>query len=90
MPAAGARALLHAGDAERIGPQQLRGLDPSPIVGDFDLQMAGLRAGADAQVGSPGMPHGAWPMVLPMVAAGAALMAIAFGWLPRLYPARMR
>jgi len=38
----------------------------------------------------PGMPHGAWPMVLPMVAAGAALMAIAFGWLPRLYPARMR
>jgi len=38
----------------------------------------------------PGMPHGAWPMVLPMVAAGAALMAIAFAWLPRLEPARMR
>ncbi|WP_038203174.1 multidrug effflux MFS transporter [Xenophilus azovorans] len=34
----------------------------------------------------PGMPHGAWPMVLPMVAAGAALMAIAFAWLPRLHP----
>jgi DHA1 family bicyclomycin/chloramphenicol resistance-like MFS transporter len=34
------------------------------------------------------MSHGAWPMVLPMVAAGLALMAIAFGWLPRLAPTR--
>lgn len=40
------------------------------------------------------MSHGTWPMVLPMVAAGMALMAIAFGWLPRLAlahpPARVR
>ncbi|RQR29350.1 MFS transporter [Burkholderia sp. Bp9143] len=32
-------------------------------------------------------PHfhfGAWPMVVPMLIAGSALMTIAFGWLPRL------
>ncbi|MPW23497.1 MFS transporter [Paraburkholderia sp. CNPSo 3157] len=32
-------------------------------------------------------PHyrlGAWPMVVPMLVAGSALMAIAFAWLPRL------
>ncbi|VTU17369.1 Sulfonamide resistance protein [Variovorax sp. SRS16] len=32
----------------------------------------------------PAMSHGAWPMVLPMVLAGATLVLIAFGWLPRL------
>jgi len=28
--------------------------------------------------------HGAWPMVVPMLVAGAVLLAIAFLWLPRL------
>lgn len=28
--------------------------------------------------------HGAWPMVVPMLAAGSALMLIAFAWLPRV------
>ena len=32
----------------------------------------------------PGYPHGAWPMVVPMLAAGTALVLIAFAWLPRL------
>ncbi|MDP9992874.1 DHA1 family bicyclomycin/chloramphenicol resistance-like MFS transporter [Variovorax boronicumulans] len=30
--------------------------------------------------------HGAWPMVVPMLVAGAVLLAIAFLWLPRLQP----
>jgi len=30
--------------------------------------------------------HGAWPMVAPMLLAGATLVAIAFLWLPRLPP----
>jgi len=30
--------------------------------------------------------HGAWPMTVPLLAAAVALVAIAFGWLPRLYP----
>ncbi|SIT51002.1 Arabinose efflux permease family protein [Paraburkholderia piptadeniae] len=38
-------------------------------------------------------PHyrlGAWPMVVPMLVAGSALMAIAFAWLPRLeHPGRL-
>ena len=29
--------------------------------------------------------HGAWPMVLPMLLAGALLVVIAFAWVPRLY-----
>jgi len=40
-----------------------------------------------AQFVDNSMRHGAWPMVLPMALAGCVLMAIAFGWLPRLYPA---
>jgi DHA1 family bicyclomycin/chloramphenicol resistance-like MFS transporter len=32
----------------------------------------------------PHYRHGAWPMVVPMLVAGSALMAIAFAWLPRL------
>ena len=28
--------------------------------------------------------HGAWPMVVPMLLAGAGLLAIAFFWLPSL------
>lgn len=28
--------------------------------------------------------HGAWPMVVPMLAAGSALVLIAFAWLPRV------
>jgi len=32
--------------------------------------------------------HGAWPMTVPLLAAAVALVAIAFGWLPRLYPIR--
>jgi DHA1 family bicyclomycin/chloramphenicol resistance-like MFS transporter len=30
--------------------------------------------------------RGAWPMVVPMLLAGASLVAIAFLWLPRLPP----
>jgi MFS transporter, DHA1 family, multidrug resistance protein len=30
--------------------------------------------------------NGAWPMVIPMVAAACSLLAIAFFWLPRLHP----
>jgi MFS transporter, DHA1 family, multidrug resistance protein len=29
--------------------------------------------------------YGAWPMVVPMLLAGAALMFIAFAWLPTLH-----
>jgi len=32
----------------------------------------------------PELSHGAWPMVVPMVLAGVALVLIAFAWLPRL------
>ncbi|VWX62765.1 MFS transporter, DHA1 family, bicyclomycin/chloramphenicol resistance protein [Burkholderiales bacterium 8X] len=32
----------------------------------------------------PTFSNGAWPMVLPMLAAGLVLVTIAFGWLPRL------
>jgi DHA1 family bicyclomycin/chloramphenicol resistance-like MFS transporter len=30
--------------------------------------------------------HGAWPMTVPLLGAAVVLVAIAFGWLPRLYP----
>jgi DHA1 family bicyclomycin/chloramphenicol resistance-like MFS transporter len=33
----------------------------------------------------PAFTHGAWPMVVPMGAAGIAIMAIAFLWLPRIH-----
>ena len=33
----------------------------------------------------PGLPNGAWPMVAPMLLAGAVIVAIAFLWLPRLH-----
>jgi DHA1 family bicyclomycin/chloramphenicol resistance-like MFS transporter len=33
---------------------------------------------------NPQLSHGAWPMVVPMALAGAALVLIAFLWLPRL------
>ena len=32
----------------------------------------------------PGYPHGAWPMVVPMLVAGTTLLLIAFAWLPLL------
>ena len=32
----------------------------------------------------PGHPHGAWPMVLPMLAGGVALVLLAFGPVARL------
>jgi DHA1 family bicyclomycin/chloramphenicol resistance-like MFS transporter len=53
----------------------------------FGMMMVAFCAGQLASsVVDADFSHGAWPMVVPMLLAGATLVAIAFLWLPRLPP----
>ncbi len=51
----------------------------------FGMMMAAFCVGQlAARFVDAGYTHGAWPMVVPMLLAGATLLGIAFLWLPRL------
>jgi DHA1 family bicyclomycin/chloramphenicol resistance-like MFS transporter len=51
----------------------------------FGMMMVAFCVGqVAARFVDAGFSNGAWPMVVPMLLAGIALMAIAFFWLPRL------
>ncbi len=57
----------------------------------FGMMMVAFAAGQiAAQFVDGGYSRGAWPMVVPMLLAGCALLAIAFAWLPRLQPSSIR